>query len=82
MYSSIRVPVVLTIEDINDNAPEFSQTTYFGSVKQIFTNATLQKIIQFKVTDRDSGKYGIPGLNCYLLGDQDNMFVLIIFKNF
>lgn len=72
------MPVTLTIEDTNDNNPEFSQTTYFGSVSQIFTNATLQKVIQFRVTDKDSGKYGVPGLSCYLLGDQQNMFDIII----
>jgi len=64
----------LTIEDVNDNSPEFSQDVYLGTISQIFSNSTFQKIIQFKATDQDSGQYGIAGFRFYLLGDQNEKF--------
>lgn len=82
MYSSIKIPIILTVEDANDNNPEFSQNTYYGSVDQLFSNSSLQKIIGFSVTDQDSGRYGVPGLKCFLLGDQNEKLIISIILAF
>lgn len=74
MYSSLSIPIILAIEDVNDNSPEFSQDTYYGSISRIYSNLT----IQFQVTDKDSGRYGIAGLRCQLLGDQNEKFVFYL----
>jgi len=63
---------------VNDNCPEFSQNIHYGSVNQIYTDLTYQKIIQFEVNDPDSGRYGLDGLVCYLLGDQNDMYTIFL----
>ena len=60
--------MAIAVHDLNDNKPVFSQPTYFASVDPISSN--YQKIADFKVTDKDSGDFGVGGLECVLLGND------------
>ena len=70
LYSSNMIPVSITIHDMNDNKPVFSQRTYYQSVDSSLKH--LQKVLDFKVTDDDSGIYGVAGLKCELFGTDSN----------
>lgn len=54
------VAVIIRIRDVNDNAPEFDEKSYSAVVHE---NTLPQKILQFKVSDRDSGENGRLFLN-------------------
>ncbi len=79
LYSSDLVPIKITLKDLNDNVPTFTQTTYFASIdpNQINNN---QKLLAFQVIDNDSGVYGVAGLKCNLSGAKADKFVLKIFN--
>jgi len=72
--SSPLQPVTVNVHDLNDNKPEFSQNTYYASIDQISTN--FPKVLQFQVTDNDSGDYGLAGLHCHLLGHHAHKFLV------
>ncbi len=57
----------INVNDLNDNEPKFSKSTYYASIESI--SSAYQKVIDFKVSDNDSGDYGINGLRCSLSGD-------------
>ena len=67
------------IQDVNDNAPVFSQDTYLASVDSLLNPTdpfALRKVLQFYVYDKDSGIYGLKGLSCTLLGDGADKFLV------
>jgi hypothetical protein len=70
-FESAPVAITLVVQDMNDNAPVFSQDTYFAFAREIINDDSLlpQQIGQFEVRDKDLGVYGAPGLNCFLLGE-------------
>lgn len=61
-------PVSIVVHDLNDNKPEFSKSTYYASIEKI--EANFQKVLDFQVTDKDSGDYGLAGLVCELFGNE------------
>lgn len=66
--------VTLRINDLNDNAPRFSQIKYQAFVETLSNQISPQEIVKFDVHDKDLGIYGLPGLNCFLLGDETDKF--------
>jgi hypothetical protein len=62
------VPVVLNIQDENDNKPLFTQDTYVINVKQLTNSNSSQHLIKYHIQDKDAGVYGVSGLFCSLLG--------------
>ncbi len=72
--SSLLQSVIVNVHDLNDNKPEFSQTTYYASVDVFSTN--FAKVLQFDVSDKDSGDYGLSGLNCDLFGHDAHKFLV------
>lgn len=51
MSSSINIRIVVT--DVNDNPPEFEQTTYWASIEE--NCAIGQYVTRIQATSRDSG---------------------------
>ncbi|KAK3510551.1 hypothetical protein QTP70_010009 [Hemibagrus guttatus] len=47
--------VLVTVEDVNDNAPEFDQSNYTAVIPE--NSPTDQFVLQAKVTDRDQGGF-------------------------
>ncbi|VDN97483.1 unnamed protein product [Rodentolepis nana] len=54
------VAVMIRIRDVNDNAPVFDEKSYSAVIHE---NTLPQRILQFKVSDRDSGENGRLFLN-------------------
>ena len=54
MYASAEVEVI--IQDTNNYAPKFSQTSYWASVREDF--AVQGSILKVSAVDRDSGTFG------------------------
>lgn len=54
------VVVLIRIRDVNDNAPEFDEKSYGAVVQE---NTLPRKVLQFKVSDLDSGENGRIFLN-------------------
>ena len=54
MYASAEVEFV--IEDTNNNAPVFSQSSYWASVSSTFP--VRNSILKIRATDKDSGSFG------------------------
>jgi hypothetical protein len=81
LYSTNSIPVILKLQDSNDNEPLFSQDTYYASFDYnsiINTNVQFEtltlnsnlKVVSFSVQDKDVGIYGLDGLKCFLLGED------------
>jgi hypothetical protein len=66
MVSLNSLPITISVQDVNDNKPLFTSETYYVLVTQ-FSKAP-QEILNFEVKDKDSGKYGLNGLVCNLMG--------------
>ncbi|KAM7540771.1 hypothetical protein Aperf_G00000037985 [Anoplocephala perfoliata] len=49
------VGVVIRVRDVNDNAPEFDEKSYSAVIQE---NTLPRKVLQFKVSDLDSGENG------------------------
>ena len=65
------MPVLLKIQDLNDNSPKFSQDTFYATVETISSDPSQmpQIIAEFGIQDKDMGIYGVSGINCFLMGD-------------
>jgi hypothetical protein len=74
-YQSIPFNITLYVYDVNDNPPIFDKETYHIGLDldAISSSSGDLEILQFNVTDRDSGVYGIMGLACKLSGYGSEM---------
>ncbi|KAH7637786.1 cadherin-23-like protein [Dermatophagoides farinae] len=52
--------LIVSIKDANDNAPQFSQEIYYGSVSEIPKPGTI--VAQVSATDIDDGLFGTDGI--------------------
>jgi hypothetical protein len=75
-HKSDPIQVTLKIKDQNDNAPRFSKLKYTAIVDKLSNQGMAQEILQFEVQDNDLGVYGLPGLRCFLLGDETERFIV------
>ncbi|XP_067672062.1 protocadherin Fat 4-like [Haliotis asinina] len=62
--------VMVTLSDVNDNVPAFSQPVYRVTVSE---NATSQNLIQVTATDSDAG---VNGMVTYTLTTATDIFIL------
>jgi hypothetical protein len=60
------IPITISVQDVNDNKPLFTSETYYALITQI--SKAPQEVLTFEVKDKDSGKYGLNGLVCSLMG--------------
>jgi hypothetical protein len=67
------LPVTITLQDVNDHKPIFTTDTYNVRVSRL-AKSTSQEILQFDVKDKDSGRYGLGGLVCSVLGHGSDKF--------
>jgi hypothetical protein len=76
LFSSNYVSATLTIQDLNDNKPVFTQDTFYVSIAKVsnYLSPTSQAIIKYEIQDKDSGVYGLPGLKCFLMGDGSEKY--------
>lgn len=76
--------IILTIQDTNDNAPIFSQESYYANVKELISDPQLlpQLVAQFEISDKDLGVYGVAGLDCFLLGNGADKFFFYNYKQY
>lgn len=53
-HLSSKASVIVTVTDVNDNAPVFADDVYFASVPENAPGGT--RVTAVKATDRDSGR--------------------------
>ena len=59
--------VTVTVADVNDNEPEFTNELYSVGLSETATPGTV--ITTIPANDRDTAIYGTPGLRYSLLGN-------------
>lgn len=66
--------VTVTVADVNDNAPNFDQESYFATISEMATPGTL--VTTITASDRDSGKFGENGIIYALTGNGASKFIV------
>ncbi len=70
-FQSEPLHIIIYVQDSNDNNPQFEQESYQIDLSEDANNGLFDlEILQFKLTDKDSGIYGVNGLVCYLRGEE------------
>ncbi|KAI5635157.1 cadherin domain-containing protein [Phthorimaea operculella] len=69
---SSKASVTITLTDVNDNAPQFSDGPYTASVAENAPAGTW--VLQVKATDRDTGRFGTEGIVYQLSGNGAELF--------
>ncbi len=82
-YQSNFLSVVVNVFDLNDNPPIFELSSYSIYLDENVNNGTFDvEILQFKVNDKDSGIYGVHGLDCFLTGSGSEKYLEIEKKSY
>ncbi|XP_073952760.1 cadherin 87A [Choristoneura fumiferana] len=71
-HLSSKASVIVTVTDVNDNAPVFADDVYSTSVPENAPGGT--RVAAVKATDRDSGRYGTEGIVYQLSGNGAELF--------
>lgn len=81
VLKSVSIPVTMTIQDTNDNRPLLSQDSYYAFIDNLVKEPRLlpQQVVQFEVSDKDLGVYGVAGLVCFLVGDGSEKLIYCFF---
>ncbi|XP_045514372.1 cadherin-87A [Pieris brassicae] len=69
---SSKASVTISLSDVNDNAPQFAEQPYSGSVAEGAPPGT--RVVAIKATDRDTGRYGTEGVVYQLSGNGAELF--------
>ncbi|KAJ2947229.1 hypothetical protein O0L34_g16939 [Tuta absoluta] len=69
---SSKASVTITLTDVNDNAPQFSDGPYTATVAENAPAGTW--VLQVKATDRDTGRFGTEGIVYQLSGNGAELF--------
>ena len=79
LLSSDYIRVTLKVHDLNDNSPKFSHEIYYSTIDAISTINENTELTKFEVNDKDLGIYGVPGLECFLTGDEADKWIDILY---
>ncbi|XP_061704355.1 cadherin-87A isoform X2 [Cydia pomonella] len=71
---SSKASVIVTVTDVNDNAPTFADEAYSASVLENAPGGALVAIV--KATDRDTGRFGTDGIIYQLSGNGAELFMV------